>query len=834
MSPAISAPRNVQVAPTRLRHTAEKLIGREDDLKRLEAAWGNPQMNVVVVRAFGGMGKTSLVAEWMARMPADTDDPWRGAEWVFDWSFYSQGTGEHRQASSDLFIDNALRWFGDPDPVAGSLWDRGARLAALVGKARTLLVLDGLEPLQHPPGPLAGKLRDPAIEALLKGLVAHNAGLCVVTTREWVENLQSYYGRTAEDFELLRLTDLAGAALLHHSGARKAGARELASDDRELQSASREMRGHGLTLQLVGQYLRLVEQGDILKRDTIRLADAEREYQNDATRPYGHAFKAMEAYERWLEAKDEGGRMKAEGPRMLAALRLLGLFDRPASADCLAALRAEPAIAGLTEPLVNVTEREWRLTLTRLADINLLTVQADGGVDAHPLLREYFAMQLRERNAEGFRAAHRRLYEHLCKTPDKPQPKLDELQPLYQAVAHGCLAGLQQEACDEVYFVRIARGAEAYAVHKLGAFGSELGAVACFFEHPWSRVSPALTEADQAWLLNEAAFRLRAMGRLTESLEPMRAALAINVAKNQWKNAAVVTSNLSELELTLGELTAAMEDAAQSVRHADRSGNAFQRMSTRTTHADALHQSGRRAEAEALFREAEQLQAADQPDYPLLYSLPGFRYCDLLLAPSERAAWRKDEGGRMKDEWIAVCRAVAQRAAQTLKIAEQNNWLLDIALDHLTLGRAALYEAILTQSTIHNPQSAIEQAVSGLRSAGTTHHLPRGLLTRAWLRALTGPRTGAASAVADLDEAWEIAVRGSMRLFQADILLMRVRLFGMRSTKDGGRSEEEKYPWESPHADLAAARTLIEQCGYGRRKEELADAELALRGEDSP
>ena len=97
-------------------------------------------------------------------------------------------------------------------------------------------------------------------------------------------------------------------------------------------------------------------------------------------------------------------------------------------------------------------------------------------------------------------------------------------------MAHGCQAGLQQEACDKVYFARILRGQEAYSTKKLGAFGSDLGAVACFFETPWSRVSPALTEADQAWLLNEAAFRLRALGRLTEALEPMRAGLEMRQA----------------------------------------------------------------------------------------------------------------------------------------------------------------------------------------------------------------------------------------------------------------------------------------------------------------
>jgi hypothetical protein len=40
--------------------------------------------------------------------------------------------------------------------------------------------------------------------------------------------------------------------------------------------------------------------------------------------------------------------------------------------------------------------------------------------------------------------------------------------------------------------------------------------------------------------------------------------------------------------------------------------------------------------------------------------------------------------------------------------------------------------------------------------------------------------------------------------------------------------EEPAYPWESPQADLAAARRLIEEHGYWRRKEELEDAEQAL------
>ena len=264
-------------------------------------------------------------------------------------------------------------------------------------------------------------------------------------------------------------------------------------------------------------------------------------------------------------------------------------------------------------------------------------------IDAHPLIREYFAKQLRENQPAAFQAAHSRLFDHLCEnTPHRPD-KLDGLQPLYQAVVHGCLAGRQQEVCNDVYIDRILRGTGGgglYSTRKLGAIGANLAAVAAFFDEPWSRVSPNLRDADQAWLLNEAAFSLRALGRLTEALQPMRAGLEIRLQQKHWKNAAISASNLSELELTLGRLTDAVADARQSITHADQSGDAFERLSERTTAADALHQSGQRTEAGSLFAEAERMQKERQPQFDQLYSLSGFRYCDWLLAPSERAAWQ--------------------------------------------------------------------------------------------------------------------------------------------------------------------------------------------------
>lgn len=808
-----------KIAPTRLRHSAEKLIGREVELARLDAAWADPATHVLTIVAFGGVGKTSLVAHWAAGLAQRGYD---GASY-FDWSFYSQGTREEGGASADQFINRALEVFGDTEMAAGaaSPWDKGARLAQLVAEQRTLLVLDGLEPLQYPPGPLAGELRDPAVAALLKGLAQRNPGLCVVTTRESVKDLEAFRGTTAPELRLDHLAISAGVELLRTAG--------VQGSEGELVALVKEVQGHALTLNLLGRYLARAHGGDIRRRDRVRFDKA------DANVQGGHAFKAMAAYERWLA---NGGE---EGARQLAILRLMGLFDRPADAACLDALRQPPAIAGLTEPIVNLAEDDWNLAVAVLGNCGLVSVPEaapSGALDAHPLVREYFAKRLREHAQEAWREAHSRLYEHLRDSAEYRPDTLESLQPLYHAVIHGCHARRHQEVCESVYWDRIQRGNSFYSLNQLGAFGADLGAVACFFDQPWTTVSPLLPPPYRAWVLNEAASRLQALGRLSEALQPMRAALAMSVEQENWEYAATAASNSSELELTIGDVRLAVVDAEQAMAHADRSGNTFHRMARRTDLANALHQAGRRAEAQALFHQAEEMQARDQGQYPLLYSRRGFRYCDLLLNQPERAAWRwvmgwredarADEADQDSGTDTSSLSEVARRGRQMFDWRLPSDSLLDIALDHLTLGRASLYRSILeSNASVTHPavgseplldlaatQTHLDVAVDGFRRAGTTDILPWGLLSRAWLRFLQGDSDRAR---ADLDEAWEIAERGPMRLHMADIRLYRARLF----------HAVKPYPWDSPHADLAAARKLIEECGYWRRKEELEDAEAA-------
>jgi tetratricopeptide (TPR) repeat protein len=665
-----------------------------------------------------------------------------------------------------------LKWFGDLEPDAGSPWEKGERLAEFVRNQKTLLILDGLEPLQHPFREEEGSIKDPGLQSLVRELANYNPGLCVITTRLDVDDLKDFSGTTVENIHLEYLSDEAGIQLLKHLGVK--------GTDDELKQAVRDFDGHALALMLLGTYLSIVYKGDVEKRDRIATLTEEKKYGE-------RARQVMESYEVWLKDKPE-----------LDILRIMGLFDRPAEGGAIELLRAPPHIKGLTTKLKDLSHEDWQFALNNLRKAGLLAKEDScmpDTLDCHALIREHFGDKLKENNTEAWKEAHNRLYEYYKNQAKEYPDTIEEMSPLYAAVAHGCQAGRYRDAMDEVYWQRIQRRQDFFASKKLGAMGSLLAAISGFFDSRWNQPVTGLTEGDKSFVLSEAGFYLRALGRLKEAAQPMQAGLAAMIAQERWENAAIAASNLSELYLTIGNTTSALDYANQSVDLADKSGDVFQRMAKRTTLADALHQAGRQSEAESLFSEAEKMQRDRQPEYPFLYSLWGFRYCDLLLSQ-----------GKYQE--------VLSRAEQTLEWAKTERFLLDIALDYLSLGRAHLLQALqkgsqdFTQAAEH-----LNQAVDGLRQAGNQGDVPRGLLARAELYRVQGEFDKAQH---DIEEAMTIAKRGEMGLHQADCHLEYARLYLAMGDKDRTRKH------------LAIAIKMIEQMGYHRRDREVKELEAML------
>jgi serine/threonine protein kinase/tetratricopeptide (TPR) repeat protein len=485
--PGRQGPKKISIA--RLPVTGSDLFGREEDIAFLDRAWANKEVNVATIVAWAGGGKSTLINHWLRRMAADH---YRSAELIFGWSFYRQGTSGET-SSADELLDAALAWFGDPDPRLGTGWQRGERLAKLVASRRTLLVLDGLEPLQNPPGSQEGRFRDPALQALLRELAAFNKGLCVITTRIPVADIADFERTCAPRRELEHLSGDAGAKLLRALG--------VEGSEVDLRIASEEFAGHCLALTLLGSYLSDAYSGDIRRRTEVtgRLAQD--------VRQGAHARKVMESYQGWF----------GEGPEV-SVLRMLGLFDRPADEKALEVLLKPPAIRGLTESLAGLSPTEWRTILGKLRRARLLAPEDPhhpGCLDTHPLVREYFGGQLRSRRTDAWKECNRRLY-HYCRAvaPELPN-NFREMEPLFLAVIFGCHAGLFREALHEVYIPRIQRGDAYFAANVLSARGALLTVLAHFFEQGrWGTLvetnveQRSLSTEDRVYLLLQAALYL--------------------------------------------------------------------------------------------------------------------------------------------------------------------------------------------------------------------------------------------------------------------------------------------------------------------------------------
>ena len=449
-----------QISVSRMPVTGRLLLGREEELRQLEQAWATPHCNIVSLVAWGGVGKSTLINHWVRRM---AQDGYRGADRVYAWSFYHQGTID-RVTAADEFIEASLTWFGDTDPNKGSAREKGERLAKHVQQRRALLILDGLEPLQRPPGPKEGTLKDDGLHALVCELASFNPGVCVITTRLPVTDLQDFQ-HAHRQINLSCLTSRDGAKLLR--------AHHIEGSEHDLEQASEEFGGHCLALTLLSNYLNDAYQGNVTCR---RHVDA----LQDDIRQGDHAKRVLNSYIGWIDDVAE-----------LEVLRVMGLFDRPAGAGAVQALRAS-AIPELTKEINRLSDENFNRVISRLRRAGLLTerdVHSPDTLDAHPLVRQFFREQLQSDFVQAWHLGNECLFRHFQGEAKAHPENLAEMDVLFQAVVFGCNAGLHGQAFRDVYLPRIIRHQQYYAANVLGARGTLLSVLSHFFEDKsWERL----------------------------------------------------------------------------------------------------------------------------------------------------------------------------------------------------------------------------------------------------------------------------------------------------------------------------------------------------------
>ena len=359
----------------------------------------------------------------------------------------------------------------------------------LLNKMPSLLILDGLEPVQEQTDHHDSRIRDVAIASLLRCLAFQNKGLCVITSRLPVSELAVFESTTLQTVDVSGISESDGEALLRDHG--------VIGESIELRQAAREVAGHCLTLQLLGSLIHDEYRGDIhARRYIFHLIKG-------TSRDAEHAFQVMSAYERSL------------GKESLEILYFLSLFDRPVSVADIHLIRSQLVGGGIIEEVkqMSIYGIQFQIELLRRAK---LVLPEDGDeaakADVHPLVREFFAMRFSKVDPTEWINSNRGLSRYFANSAPKIPMLPKELDPLLRSIVHATRAGDHYKALHEIYNARIMCGETDHAVNHLTSLGAVVSALSSFFEEGnWKVPSPVFDYEDRLFLLEEAGRHLTAL-----------------------------------------------------------------------------------------------------------------------------------------------------------------------------------------------------------------------------------------------------------------------------------------------------------------------------------
>lgn len=343
--------------------SAPLFVGRVEELDAVRGFWrGGAEDHVLALIGLGGAGKTAIASALVSGLL----DPTAGADrpdGLFVWSFYVD-------QDVNNFLRHAYRYFSrgmKPESSGAGLLYRLTEM--LNDSGRNLLVLDGLERVQRPPGDLKrgfGELDDPLLRQAVTRLAAGiGRTRCLITTRFPVPDLHRWEGCGYARREVDQLDRQAAQQLLRRHG--------VWGDDRALDAVLDEYGSHALTLDHVGAYLAAFCDGE--PDAAARLEEPQLISDTVEERKLARVLRAYE---------------KALSSRELDLLVRFCLFRTGASSETLHSIFSQTDAPALCGDLAGCTKAEFGQIATRLARLHLLLPEPGGGYAAHPAVRDHF------------------------------------------------------------------------------------------------------------------------------------------------------------------------------------------------------------------------------------------------------------------------------------------------------------------------------------------------------------------------------------------------------------------------------------------------------------
>lgn len=389
------------------------LFGRSEEISQLNHAWVDSKINLLLLNAPIGMGKTTLVEKWLYTLQKAN---WHDAESVYFWTFYPPGITETLRNPVDEFFEQALTWFGAETDKCPSFL-QGECLAQHIRTQHTLLVLDGLENLQAQQGSLKGQITDPRLQLLLARLREDNPGLCLVVSRHaFNEQLQGEYTQT---MQLAPLPEKDCLQLLRFKG--------IQASDKKLLQLAVDFEQLPLTLTLLGGYLNIWHGGDWRQMEKIPvLMD-----QNPEGRQARRLLVANS-----FALRDQAGE---------SLLYLLSLLCRPIHIETINALTGKKpkwpirlwgkrpdSLAELMRPLLRLNTQQLQHLIRQLQELGLLAGKGRCLL-APQWVRDAFQRQFKHDWPQAWKQANQQLMQFYDELPHTTPQQLPAPQTVFVA-----------------------------------------------------------------------------------------------------------------------------------------------------------------------------------------------------------------------------------------------------------------------------------------------------------------------------------------------------------------------------------------------------------------
>lgn len=491
------------------------MVGRDQDIARLTQLVEGRGCIVQVI-GLGGLGKTSLVQQYLALERAGLVEAGYGN--VFGCSFYRSDIGQFIQ-------DMALATVG---PGAFSLPEQVDRICEYVQQHRTLLVLDGLEAILDS----GSKLSSPYVLQILKS-VLQGQGTGVITSRVPVR------GGPFDGSPVIEVKSLSEEQIKEFLGQWGLDRLGEAANQRLVEITA----GHPLAMRILAGVLQEVPAEDAIATiessaviDVADEVDPLRE--NRLARILGSYFPHLDEAE-------------------VAFLDCSTAFEGPAPYLLLdAALTRSYSDTSVNAPLVG---RDLRQIVGGLLERRLLAISAGGELTSHPTVQEYFGRRARQ-GGEPLGPIHRYLAEENLKGAVPLPATFEEASPLIAACRHAAAYG-DWVLFDELFRRRLMRGVRDYLCETLGAWEEalDLARLARNAEFPAElRIKPGYYPITVARCLKH-------LGRSTESRAEYLASLR-SIAYAKDPDTAMYVNNCLTLLVWRGELTAADQLVELNIR----------------------------------------------------------------------------------------------------------------------------------------------------------------------------------------------------------------------------------------------------------------------------